>query len=165
MRKLTVCALITFGFAFVSETQAAQKAPFYELACQYELDVKVFDRLVSQVRGIDRNDEQLVGRLETAAKRLRLAAKNPRHQNRLISEWKNVQKFHAQVEERIFTKYTPHHDLIRSWEATIYSYSHFSREVFYQIENPRHGNSVRKIKYTNTFKNRYYGISSTATGR
>jgi hypothetical protein len=75
-------------------------------------------------------------------------------------EWKDVQKLHAQVEQRIFGKYTPNHELIYSWDAVIYYYSLFAEEFVYHVENPRHGNSVRKLQNGNARRDSYLGSSS-----
>jgi hypothetical protein len=158
MKSATTFLLLTFAWCGVS--QAANDVPFFQLASQYELDVKVFKKLAEQVQGIDRSDQQLVGRLETATKKLRLSAKNPRHQTQLFKDWQQVQQLHSQVEERFFTKYTPHHDLVQSWQAATYSYALFGEEVFYQVENAKHGNSVRRVQNYNALRSRYLGAAA-----
>lgn len=118
--------------------------------------VENFEKIVLSVRGIDRADERLVDRLDDEAARFRLAARNPRHFNKLFSRWERIQKLHAQVEARIFGKYTPNHELIRGWDVVVYQYELFDLELFYHVENQRHGNSVRRIPTSNSWRDRYF---------
>lgn len=150
MRHLTLCALLLL---WVTNTCLADnRPPFYQLAGKYEANVKVFHSRVKQVRGIDAIDERAVDRLKRAAVKLKTASRNPRHASRMIQAWQDVQQLHAEVEQRIFAQYTPHRGLISCWESTIRSYVGFDSALFYQVENPRHGNSVRKTKNTNSLR-------------
>ena len=158
MNRLATSAIL-FGSLAMSSSRAAaaEESVLYPLAMRYEAAAKQFESLVNQVRGIDRNDERLVDRLSDAAVKLRLAARNPRHFNRVFYQWKDVQQLHAQVEARIFGKYTPNHELLNAWDAVVYYYSSFAEEFVYQVENPRHGNSVRKLDSPNALRDRYLG--------
>ena len=159
MKSGTACLAIALAFVTsASNAEAEQKQPLYNLATRYESSVKLFERMVLQTRGIDRADERLVDRLDDATKRLRLGARNPRHLNRVFHEWQNVQKLHAQVEATIFGKYTPNHELVRSWDEARYSYALFAEEFFYHVENPGHGNTVRRISSTSARLDRYLGL-------
>ena len=156
MVRLTAYSVLLVGFVFQSSLAgAAQTSPLFQLASQYRAAVGDFERAVLRVRGIDRNDERLVDRLDDETAKMRLAARNPRHLNRLFHEWQGVQKLHAQVETRIFGKYTPHHELIREWETVSYYYSLFAEEFFYNVENPRHGNSVRRFQSSSARRDSY----------
>jgi hypothetical protein len=158
MNRLATCTAFLVGLAVQSsEVVAADSSVLYPLANRYDAAVQEFEQLVRQVRGIDRNDERLVDRLSDATVKLRLAARNPRHFNRVFYEWKDVQKLHAQVEQRIFGKYTPNHELTFSWDAVNYYYSLFVEEFVYHVENPRHGNSVRRLQSSNARRDRYLG--------
>jgi hypothetical protein len=138
-----------------SDTQAASKRPLYVLACQYGAAVDQFEQTILSVRGIDRGDERLVDRLDDASGRMRFAARNPRHLNRLFHEWQDVKKLHAEVEARIFGKYTPNHDLVQAWNLVAYHYVLFAEEYFYQIENPGHDGAVRRISQSSARRNSY----------
>ena len=156
MKFWTACAAVALGLALSnSEASAESIPPLYELAARYETSVKIFERIILQTRGIDRADDRLVDRLDDAAKRLRLGARIPRHLNRVFHEWQDVQKLHAQVEATIFGKYTPNHDLVRSWDEVRYSYSLFAEEFFYHVENPGHGNSVSRIQSSSARRESY----------
>jgi hypothetical protein len=156
MIRLAAFSVLLVGFVFQSSlADAAETAPLFQLAGQYRTAVQDFERAVLRVRGIDRNDERLVDRLDDETARMRLAARNPRHLNRLFHEWQGVQKLHAQVQSRIFSKYTPHHELIRKWETVSYYYNLFAEEYFYSVENPRHGNSVRRFQSSSARRNSY----------
>lgn len=130
----------------VSTARGEHMSPLYELAAQYEASVESFERIVLKTRGIDRSDKRVVDRLDDASRKLRLGTRNPRHLNRVFHQWQNVQQLHAQVESLIFGKYTPHHDLVRSWNTVRYYQALFAEEFFYHVENPRHGNSVRRVQ-------------------
>ncbi len=146
MKSWTAGSALVIGLLVsVSDARGDHVPPLYELAARYEASVKIFERIVLRTRGIDRADERLVDRLDDAAKRLRLGARNPRHLNRVFHEWRDVQKLHAQVEAKIFGKYTPNHDLAASWYDTCYFYEVFAEEFVYFIENPNHGNSVKRV--------------------
>lgn len=159
MKIWTACLALVIGFtASASHANGEHTPPLYELATRYEATVKVFEQVVLKTRGIDRADERLVDRLDDATKKLRLGARNPRQLNRVFYEWRDVQKLHAQVEATIFGKYTPHHDLVRSWDEVRYSYSLFAEEFFYHIENPRHGNSVRRAQSSSARRDSYLAL-------
>ncbi len=143
-------------------TTAKADSPLYRLARQYEAAVEQFERVVLQVRGIDRADEKWVDRLDDSTARFRLAAKNPRNLNRLFSEWQKVQKLQAQVEGRIFGKYTPNHELTYGWDFVKYQQTLFAEEFFHHVENPRHGNSVRRIPASNARRDQYFRSLSAA---
>ena len=146
MKSWTAGSALVIGLlVLVSDAKGDHVPPLYELAARYEASVKIFERVVLRTRGIDRADERLVDRLDDASKRLRLGARNPRHLNRVFHEWRDVQKLHAQVEAKIFGKYTPNHDLAESWYDTRYFYALFAEEFFYHVENPNHGNSVKRV--------------------
>lgn len=161
MNRLAASTALLFALALPSSAAlAAERSVLSLLAIRYDAAVQQFEQLVRQVRGIDRNDERLVDRLSDATVKLRLAARNPRHFNRLFYEWKDVRSLHAQVEERIFGKYTPNHELICSWDAVNYYYSLFVEEFVYHVENPRHSNSVRRLQNSNARRDRYLGTPS-----
>ena len=165
MNRLTTCVVLLLGFVLpTSVAPAAQTTPLFQLAGQYETAVENFERAVLSVRGIDRSDEKLVDRLDDATAKMRLAARNPRHLNRLVHEWQDVQKLEAQVEAKIFGKYTPHHDLIQAWQTVIYYRSLFAEEFFYHVENPRHGNSVRRIQSSSARRDSYLRPLMQQTG-
>ena len=156
MKSWTACIAAVLVFTISSSNaEAEQNQPLFNLAARYEASVKLFEKMVLRTRGIDRADERLVDRLDDATKRLRLGARNPRHLNRVFHEWQDVQKLHAQVEAKIFGKYTPNHELVRSWDEARYSYSLFAEEFFYHIENPGHGNTVRRIPSNSARRNSY----------
>jgi len=137
------CVVATLLALFLtSVARGSGSESLYVLACRYRDAVDQFERTLQSVRGIDRADRGLVGRLGDTANRLRLAAKNPRHLNRLYQEWKSTQSLHMQVEERLFGKYTPNHELILSWNDVAYSFVMFAEEFYFQIENPRHVGGV-----------------------
>lgn len=158
MKNLTLAIISLIGLALcpVSAT-AAQDAALFELASRYEAEVAVFEQIVLGVRGIDRSDERLVDRLHDEARKLRLAARNPRHFNRLFYQWRDIQKLHLQTETNLFGKYTPHHDLLGQWERIIFSYALFTEEIFLHVENPQHSNSVRRIDSDSARRQSYFG--------
>ncbi len=144
-----------FVFSQSTEVQGKGSESLYRLANQYCAAVSNFEKTVLRVRGIDRGDERLVDRLDDASVKMRLAARNPRHLNRLFHEWQEVKKLHAQVERTIFGKYTPNHDLIEGWNLVNYYYSAFAEEYFYQVENPNHDGSVRRTPQNSARRNSY----------
>lgn len=156
MRALTIFTGLIGGLLLSTPaTAGSPKPPLYELAKRYESSVENFEKLVLAVRGIDHADEKVVDRLDDAAADVRLAAKNPRHQNRLFHRWQTAKKWHAEVEQRIFGKYTPNHDLMVSWQIVRYHYDLFAEEYFYHVENPQHDRSVRRIPTSNKLRDRY----------
>jgi len=158
MKCLTACAVLLCSFVSQSSVaRAAETTALFQLANQYRAAVQDFERAVLGVRGIDRNDEKLVDRFDDATVKLRLAARNPRHFNRLHYKWRDVQKLQAQVEATMFGKYTPHHELIGNWERVIYCYSLFAEEFFYHVENPNHTNAVRRIQSSSARRDSYLG--------
>lgn len=133
-----------------SSAQRTDSRGIYAAASQYRDRVLFFEQLVRNVRGVQRIDERLVDRFEEATKRLRLAARNPRHPNRLRKEWSEIQPLQFQVESTIFGKYTLNHDLVRAWQNVLYAHSLFLDEYTFQLDNPRHGNRVsRRISTSN----------------
>lgn len=152
----TLCAVaaITSGF-LASDARGEGSQSLFVLSDRYRVAVDRFEETVRSVRGIDRGDERLVDRLDDASARMRLAAKNPRHLNRLLHRWRDVQKLHAEVEATIFGKYTPNHDLVQTWNLVSYHYILFAEEYFYQIENPGHDGSVRRIPESSARRNSY----------
>ncbi len=158
MNRFAACVVLLAGLASqTSVANAAQDSALFPLACQYRAAIVGFEDAVLRVRGIDRGDERLVDQLEDATAKMRLAARNPRHLNRLFHEWQDVKKLHAQVEMTIFGKYTPHHELVQRWNAARYHYALFADEFFYQVENPRHGNTVRKVQSSSARRASYLG--------
>jgi hypothetical protein len=156
MMRLTALSLLLLGFGFPSsQANAAQTAPLFKLASQYRAAVNDFEKVLLKVRGIDRNDERLVDRLDDETARLRLAARNPRHLNKMYHKWRQVQQLHAQVQSTIFGKYTPNHELVEQWESVSYFYSLFAEEFFFEVENPRHGNTVRRFQSSSARRNAY----------
>ena len=91
-----------------------------------------------------RTDERLVDKFEEATKRLSLAARNPRHSNRLRDEWRKIQPLQFQVESTLFNKYTYNHQLFRAWDDVLYAQCLFYEEYLFTLDNPKHGNSVQK---------------------
>lgn len=156
---IVVLLIVSTSTPFV---QAKGSKSLYLLASQYQSAVTAFEKTVLEVRGIDRGDERLVDRLDDASVKMRLAAKNPRHLNRLFHEWQDVQKLHLQVESRIFGKYTPNHDLTQTWNLVTYNYILFAEEYFYQIENPNHDGSVQRIPMNSARRSRYLSEGATA---
>ena len=151
MRKFASGALLfcTFGFALLgsgpSQSFAATNSQaIYSAANDYRAAVLLFERVVKSVRGIQRTDERLVDKFEEATKRLSLAARNPRHSNRLRDEWRTIQPLQSRVESQIFNKYTYNHQLVRAWDDVLYARSLFYEEYLFTLDNPRHGNSVQR---------------------
>lgn len=155
-------AIVSALLVHASPAHAEHRPPLYNLALRYESAVENFEKTVLQVRGIDRADERLVDRLDDDAARFRLAARNPRHLNKLFNEWDQIQKLHAQVEARIFGKYTPNHELIYGWDVVVYQYDLFAQELLYHVENQRHGNSVQRIASSNAWRDRYFQSAASA---
>ncbi|TWU57453.1 hypothetical protein [Rubripirellula reticaptiva] len=142
-RYVTAFLFIVVCMPVVS--QAADSTPLARLAAQYHGEVKAFEKTVIQIRGIDRFDERLVDRWDDETARLSLAAKNPRHFNRLFHQWQAVSKLEAQAEAAIFGKYTPHHDLIGQFERVLYARQLFVEEFILHVENPTHIDTVRRL--------------------
>ena len=162
MYRLMLCVvgLLATSLSFANSASAGSTA-FYQLASNYRCSVERFEDLIQDLRGIDRNDERLVNRLEDATRRLKLAARNPRHTNRLFYEWQAVQKLHQEVEQRIFGKYTPSRDLDEAWYAVTYYYALFAEEFFYDLENPQRRGTVRRLESTNARRNSYFRSNLT----
>jgi hypothetical protein len=160
MKKWTSFAVLISILAVPQPAVRGQdRTPLYQLACQYQTAVNEFAGIVRQVRGIDRVDEVWVDRLSERVARFRSAAANPRHLNRLFNEWREVQTLHTSVEQRIFGKYTPNHELVLGWDTVTYAYSMFAEEFFYHVENPQHSGSVRKVPASNAWRDRYFRSS------
>jgi hypothetical protein len=157
--------LFTVLVSSASPGFAADRALFNERASRYREAVKDFDNIVDKVRGIDRADKSLVDRLVRATKDLELAAKNPRHQNRMFAEWRAVQKLHVEVEQTLFGTYTPHRGMQAAWERAIYRYIDFESEIFFHVENPSRGNSVQKIENSNALRSQFRSIYFAAGAR
>ncbi len=100
--------------------------------------------MVSQSREIRRADRNTVNRLELAAKRMVLAAKNPRHVNLLRFERKKVYALQLEVEENLFGKYSPNLRLVKTWEYLLWTQALFDQELAFYVENPGRGNSVKR---------------------
>ena len=154
-RSISWAALLVVGLSQMPAAEADRARPLFELACQYEASVEQFERIVLKLRGIDRADEQLVDRLDDRTARFRLAAKNPRHINRLLQEWRQVQELHSLVERAIFGKYTPTRELIYGWDVVRYQQALFADELFLEFENPNRGNSVRRVSASNSRRDQY----------
>ena len=166
MKISTALSVLIFGLLIhSSHAHAEQRSPLYKLACRYESAVEHFEKIVLQVRGIDRSDEKLVDRLDDESARFRFAARNPRHLSKLFNEWDQLKKLHAEVEAKIFGKYTPNHELIYGWDAVVIQYDLFDQELFYHIENQRHGNSVRRIPTSNAWRDRYFRTTASTSGQ
>lgn len=150
-----------FAVGTIGPAQAADDGALYRLACLYDREVGAFEKTVLGVRGIDRNDERLVDRLDDEAARLRLAAKNPRHFNRLVYQWREVQELQAQSADAIFGRYTPNQGLINQWERVLFVQSLFEEELILRVENPRNANSVRRLDQPSARRQAYLG---SATG-
>jgi hypothetical protein len=149
------CVATLLALLLTSVVQGSGSESLYVLANQYREAVDQFERTLRTVRGIDGADRGLVGRLDDTSSKLRLAAKNPRHLNRLHHEWKSAQSLHAQVEERLFGKYTPNHELILAWNDVAYSFVVFAEEYYFQIENPSHVGGVRRRVESSARRNSY----------
>lgn len=117
----------------------------YALASQYEREIEAFEKIILRVRGIDRSDERLVDQLDDESGRLRQAARNPRHFNRMFRQWREVQALRQKTGSSIFNKYTPQGDLIRQWERVLYAEDLFAEKFVLKVENPGHRNSVRRL--------------------
>ncbi|KAA1260821.1 hypothetical protein LF1_33630 [Rubripirellula obstinata] len=148
-----------------SAAYAENRPPLYQLAGQYESAVERFEKVVLRVRGIDRTDEKWVDRLDDESARLRRAARNPRHFSKFLNEWAELKKLHSNVEARIFGKYTPNHDLVHCWSVVVYQRDLLETELFFHVENQRHGNSVRPIRVNNARRDRYLKAMSLAKQR
>ncbi len=153
MNKRQCFAILAAAYLLSPTHSSAQRSDnrgIYAAASQYREAVVYFEKLVVAVRGIQRTDERLVDKLEEATKRLRLAARNPRHSSRLRKEWSEIQTLQYQVESVIFGKYTLHHDLVRAWQHVLYTQAIFYEEYTFHLDNPRHGNRVgRRISTSN----------------
>ena len=143
MNKWTALPLVLVSIA-PAAGEAADNRGIYAAADKYRTAVLAFERVVNNTRGIERTDEKLVDRFEEATKQLRLAARNPRHANRLRYEWSRIQPLQFQVERTIFNKYTLNHDVYESWWRVCYCADVFYHEYVFQLDNPRHGNSVQR---------------------
>lgn len=156
MFRLATLAITLVGvFGSGSVARGTGSESLYVLADRYRVAVRDFEQTLLDVRGVDRGDERLVDRLDDTSARMRLAARNPRHLNRLFHEWRDVQRLHATVESTVFGKYTPNHDLIQAWNVVAYQYVLFAEEYFYQIENPSHDGTVRRIPANSARRNSY----------
>lgn len=140
--------------------QEGSRRPIATLAEQYRVAVNDFHQAIKQLRGIDRSDERLVKRLDEASARLRLAARNPRHFNRLFHDWRNVQNVHAEVESKIFATYTPEQGLVQAWNTVAYHYLLFAEEFYYQVESPGQRGTVRRIPENSARRDQYLQESS-----
>ena len=156
MIRFLICTSLFAATCSDIRPVAADTPPtFYQLATKYRASVEQFERLLKDIGSIDRNDERFVDRLEDATRKMKLAARNPRHANRLFHEWQDVQRLHREVEERIFGKYTPNHDIDKAWYAVTYYHALFAEEFMYDLENPRHDGTVRRKPTTNARRNSY----------
>lgn len=108
MRRFIALVALVLAVLSDSASQAAE-TPLYQLACRYEAEVEAMEKIVKCTRGVDRADQRLLVRLDEEIGRLRLAAKNPRHFNRLVNQWTRVGKLSRQTESTLFEKYTPNH--------------------------------------------------------
>jgi len=125
------------------------------LATQYDASIDSFERVIKRVRGIDRADLSLVNRLDNAAARLKKASKNPRYLNQLYSRLRDVMKLHAEVEQRVFGKYTIHHDLLYCWRVANYHHALFVDEYVLVVENPDHVRNVRRLQSSSQRRENY----------
>lgn len=157
MRFFIVAVLATLGGSnvFGGET------PLYQLACRYEAEVDAMEKIVKCTRGVDRADERLLDRLDDEIGRLRLAAKNPRHFNRLANQWTRVAKLARQTESTLFGKYTPNHDWLGQWDRVMLAESLFVEEFVLEVENPDHVNSVRRVDRPSARRESYLRPLST----
>ncbi len=140
----TTLAFALIGACPSSSSAATSTQALYAAANDYRAAVVHFERVVKSVRGIQRVDERIVDKFEEATKRLGLAARNPRHSNRLRDEWRTIQPLQFRVESAIFNKYTYNHELVRAWDRVLYAQSIFYEEYLFTLENPKHGNSVER---------------------
>lgn len=148
-KRRSIALLLACSFLLPSSAQAAtDNEPLYAAAAYYRDAVINFERVVLGVRGIQRTDERVVDQFEVATKKMLLAARNPRHLSRLRNELKRVLPLQNRVESLIFGKYTPNHDLVRAWQKVLYGRAMFDDELFFQIENANHGDSVRRRTYS-----------------
>ena len=144
-RYLPIALLLATSFLSTASAQRVDNSRVRARAGNLREAALNFERVVVSVRGIERSDERIVDRFEEATKRVVLAAKNPRHSARLKSEYLKMLKLQEDAERAIFGQYTPHQGLIEAWDILAYHQYFFEQELSFQIENPRHGNRVRKI--------------------
>ncbi len=133
-------------------------------ASRYRDAVVKFEQVLRHVRGIDRSDERLVDRFEEATKKMRLAARNPRHASRLRNQWREIQPLQLQVETTIFNKYTPRHDLLRAWDSVLYAQAVFAQEYRFHLEYPKHGIATRR-RISSSQPNRFLPPPAASRGR
>lgn len=139
-----VCLTFALAIAAPAVASAADNRGIYAAADKYRSAVVLFEKVVQNTRGVERVDEKLVDRFEEATKRMRSAARNPQHANRLRYEWAKIQPLQMQVERTMFNKYTLNHQLFESWREVLYCADVFYEEYLFQLDNPRHGNSVQR---------------------
>lgn len=116
-----------------------------QLAQRYEAEVAAMQKIVKRTRGVDRSDERLIERFDDEVGRLRLAARNPRHFNRLANQWNRVETLSGQIESTLFSKYTPNRDWLGQWDRVIVAELMFVDAFVLEVENPDHVNSVRRL--------------------
>ncbi|TWU50831.1 hypothetical protein Poly51_41240 [Rubripirellula tenax] len=148
-------AILAICFAAPVLARAGDTTPLCRLAAQYHAEVKAFEATVLHIRGIDRFDERLVDRWDDETARLLLAARNPRHFNRLNYQWKKVAALQSETEAKIFGKYTPHHDLIGQFDRVLYAQRLFVEEFILHVENPTHDDSVRRLDRPSSRRDSY----------
>lgn len=111
--------------------RAAHESPLYEAADRYRDVVQQFEDDVRDAKYFNRYDEKLVDRLEDTTSRLRSAARNLDHLDRLFYEWEEVEFLQPRVERAIFGRrcYRPHPPLTRSWDDVLIAYDRLAREM------------------------------------
>lgn len=145
MNKISLLAACLLTAAiFSSSARAADNRGIYAAANEYRNAVVIFEKVIQNVPGIKRVDERAVDKFEEATKRLRVAARNPRHDSRLRNEWRTIQPMQFEVEARIFEKYTLNHEIYRAWRNVLFARDIFYEEYVYQLDNSTHGGSVKR---------------------
>lgn len=105
-----------------------------------------FRKAVNCVRGIRSSDRQVANLLERQAKRVVLAAKNPRQMSRLKSEWRKMEPLERKVEDKILRSYTLSRDLIIAWDRVMYRQFVFTNEYALLDANPLGGKRVQPLR-------------------
>lgn len=157
------CFIVLFLASIFGPTALAGETLLYQLACRYEAEVEAMEKIVRYTRGVDRADERLIDRLDDEIGRLRLAAKNPRHFNRLANQWTRVQKLARETESTLFGKYTPNHAWLGQWDRVMLAEAIFVEEFVLEVENPDHVNSVRRLDRPSARRESYLGPLSTSS--
>lgn len=150
--------LIIFAFAVAclfessATAQRVDNTQLHAAATRYRASVVNFEKVVVSTRGIVRSDERVVDKFEEATLRVVNAAKNPRHANRLRTEYSKTLPLQEKAVQSIFGRYTHNHNLAQAYEYVLYCQAMFEYEYQAHIGNPRHANRVTRLPKTQTFR-------------